>query len=463
MSKKFKTIIGLEIHIQLDTASKMFCSCDNNAQGKKPNENVCPICLGMPGVLPVANKQAIKWTIKTGLALGCEISKLSKFDRKHYFYPDLPKGFQISQYNQPFCKGGSLTLSGKKIRLNRIHLEEDAGKLVHRGGASYVDLNRAGTPLMEVVTEPDITSPEEAKIFPKELQLIVRTLGVSEASMEKGHLRCDANINVMDEKGRSSEIVELKNLNSFRFIEKALKIEEKRLRDSWADWPSQRTKVTRGFDSKRNITYEQRRKEESADYRYFSEPDVPPLDSSEDKIDKNKIKKSISLLPSEKADRLKNLGLPREEAKIIIKNKKFNDLINNILPKDKEHVVRIAKLLINEKLASKLSPEQLVNLSKLIEKHDLTSNIVREIIVAVSAGKGSPTDIYSKEFSSADIGISKIVREVLAKNKDVVKKYRQGKKQVIGFLIGEVMKEVGGRVNPNEVREELLKKLQNYE
>ena len=212
-----KTTIGLEIHVQLNTKSKMFCRCDNDAQNKTPNTTVCPVCLGLPGALPVANMEAVRSTIKTGLALSCKINPLAKFDRKHYFYPDLPKGYQISQYDEPFCIGGFLEIGGEKIRLNRIHLEEDAGKLTHINGKSHVDLNRAGTPLMEIVTEPDIHSVPLAGQFMRELQKIVRDIAaVSEASMEKGHLRCDANISISDDKGKMSEIVELKNINSFR-------------------------------------------------------------------------------------------------------------------------------------------------------------------------------------------------------------------------------------------------------
>ena len=230
MNEKLITQVGLEIHVQLKTKSKMFCGCDNNAQDKEPNTVICPICLGMPGTLPVANRAAIEMTIKTGIVLGSMIPKISKFDRKHYFYPDLPKGYQISQYDQPFCVGGSVEVDGKVVTLNRIHLEEDAGKLVHPEGSnsSIVDLNRAGTPLMEIVTEPDIESPAQARSFLKELQIILRSTGVSDADMEKGHLRCDANISVKSA-DTMSEIVEIKNLNSFKYVEKALSTEEERL------------------------------------------------------------------------------------------------------------------------------------------------------------------------------------------------------------------------------------------
>lgn len=251
---RLKTTIGLEIHVQLKTLSKMFCPCDNNAEGKSPNTTVCPVCLGMPGALPAINEQAVLMTIKTGLVLNCKVNKIAKFDRKHYFYPDLPKGYQISQYDEPFCSGGYLEIEGHKIRLNRIHLEEDAGKLIHRNGKSLIDLNRAGTPLMEIVTEPDIDSPLLAGVFLRELQKIVRDVSaVSEASMEKGHLRCDANISISDQKGKMSEIVELKNINSFRFVEKALTLEEKRLKEKYPAWPDKKEKETRGYDSKKTL------------------------------------------------------------------------------------------------------------------------------------------------------------------------------------------------------------------
>lgn len=450
----FKTVIGLEIHVQLNTKSKMFCGCDNNAEGKEPNTVVCPICMGMPGTLPNANAQAIEKTIKLGLALGCEIPKVSKFDRKHYFYPDLPKGYQISQYDQPFCKGGKVELEGGEVRLNRVHLEEDAGKLVHpKGGqCSIVDLNRAGTPLLEIVSEPDITSPEIAKEYMKELHLILRTLGVSDADMEKGQMRCDANISVVKE-GKSSPIVEIKNLNSFRFVEKALAYEEKRLRDEYDKWPVQQTKVTRGFNADRGATFSMREKEEAKDYRYFPEPDVPPFDLTKFPIEKWRAE--LPKLPSHHRAQLSELGLTKEQAAIISKDNTIKDLVEDVAEENK---AVIGKLLINNPETKKLSVEALNDLADVARKK-VPSNILRQVILSSIKSGELPSKEYGSQESSV-VDLTAIVSAVLADNPDAVEKYESGKTEVIGFLIGQVMQKTQGKADPNEVREKLVKKIE---
>ena len=286
--------IGLEIHVQLSTKSKMFCRCDNNAEGKEPNTVVCPLCMGFPGVLPVGNATAVEYGVKTALALGCAINKFQRFDRKNYFYPDLPKAYQISQFFFPVGEHGSVaidylgldrkTKKEFKVGINRIHLEEDAGKLIHTKDATLVDFNRCGTPLMEIVTEPDINSPEEAKAFMQELQRVVRSLGVSFADMEKGHLRVDANVSVRP-KGQKElgAKIEVKNMNSFKFMEQALKFEiERQIKVLEAGEKLQQE--TRGWDSKSGTTILQRVKEGSIDYRYFPEPDLPPVVLTDDQI-----------------------------------------------------------------------------------------------------------------------------------------------------------------------------------
>lgn len=450
----FKTIIGLEVHAQLNTKAKMFCSCDNNSEGKKVNEVTCPICMGMPGTLPQPNKEAIKKTIKTGLALGSKINKTSKFDRKHYFYPDLPKGYQISQYDQPFCIGGELVVEDVKIRFNRVHLEEDAGKLLHPKGSKYsiVDLNRAGTPLMEMVTEPDIPNPHIAKVFLQELQQILRTLQVSSADMEKGHLRCDANINVI--KGdKSSPIVELKNLNSFKFVEKALIYEEERLKNEFEAFSGKKTKQTRRFDATSGKTFAMREKEEAKDYRYFPEPDVPPIET--DKFGLDKIESEQSELPGAVRSKLISWGISASDAAMISKNSKLLRFIEECASLDDKNSNLIAKILINQKRSAELSAQDLVFLAQKI-KTGLPSNLVRQAIEQAADLKKPIQDFIKSESFNSD----EIVAEVLRDNRDVVEKYKAGKTQVIGFLVGVAMRKGQGKLHPNEVREKLIKMME---
>lgn len=448
----FKTTIGLEIHVQLKTKSKMFCMCSNDAEGKEPNTIVCPVCLGMPGTLPVTNVKALELVTKIGLALGSKIAEVSWFDRKHYFYPDLPKGYQISQYQNPFCEGGKLEVSGKEIRFNRVHLEEDAGKLVHPAGSqvSHVDLNRAGTPLAEIVTEPDLESPSQAKEFLQELRDLLRSIGVSDADMEKGHLRCDANISVMKD-GKMSPIVEIKNLNSFKFVEKALAYEEKRITEDCENWPEKNTKLTRGFDSNKGTTYSLREKEEAKDYRYFPEPDIPPIELSKI-LDLEKLRSEIGLLPQQAKSELAQLGLDPQLAKLVSNNA---DLMQKLCEVKKVIPLsaKLVKTLINDKSASQLSVEQIVDLNTLLDG-EIPSNLLRDIIKqSLETGK-LPSEISIVEEDSSDI-----IQKVLFENEDAVIKYKSGKQEIIGFLIGQVMKEGKGKINPNTVREEIIKKI----
>lgn len=464
----FKTTIGLEIHVQLATKSKMFCRCDNSAFGKEPNSVVCPVCLGMPGMLPVTNKQAVEWTIKTGLALNCEINPLSKFDRKHYFYPDLPKGYQISQYDQPLCKGGKVEVLNpdretKIIRLNRIHLEEDAGKLIHKDESSLVDLNRAGTPLMEIVTEPDIESPEEAAEFLRKLQNIVKNLlNVSEASMEKGHLRCDANIDVKDENGKMSPIVEIKNLNSFKFVQKALNFEAKRLVDDYANWSAKRSKITRGFNSQTSETYEQRTKEEAADYRYFPEPDLPPIDTSE--FDFKDLVSQFGLSDEAKRSHLKRKGVADADAKVLIKDNFKYKLLHRIKARidDEKYWAVIAKIVVHNLFGFELTEEDFKRvdnyglLIKLFAENKINKNIFQQRAKAIHNGEDID-DTEGKDDKKIDL--NKIIANTLIENVKEVERYKNGEKQLLGFFVGQVMRETGGRADPREVNQLLTKKL----
>jgi aspartyl-tRNA(Asn)/glutamyl-tRNA(Gln) amidotransferase subunit B len=282
---KYIPVIGMEIHVELKTKSKMFCRCQNSLEEEKiPNDNICPVCTGQPGTLPVPNAEAIKFVQMAGLALNCKLNKKSKFDRKNYFYPDIPKGYQISQYDQPLCQGGYLEVDNKKIGITRIHLEEDTGKLMHPKGTEYslIDFNRAGVPLMELVTEPDIESGQEARLFCQKLQQIFRYLEISDADMEKGQMRCEVNISLHQEgeEKLGGTKVEVKNINSFKFVEKSIDYEIKRQTEILASG-EKIMQETRGYDSVQNITVSQRKKESAHDYRYFPEPDIPPLEFSE--------------------------------------------------------------------------------------------------------------------------------------------------------------------------------------
>jgi len=460
----FQTVIGLEVHAQLNTKSKMFCSCDNNAFQKEPNSLTCPICMGMPGTLPVGNREAILKTIKLGLALGCEIQKVSKFDRKHYFYPDLPKGYQISQYDQPFCEGGNVSTSLGDVSLNRVHLEEDAGKLVHPAGADYsfVDLNRAGTPLVEIVSEPDITSPAMAREYLETLRTVLRTLGVSDADMEKGMMRADANISVKSKAGMS-EIVEIKNINSFRFVEKALAYEEKRLRENFEKWPKKTTKVTRGFNADRNETFAMREKEEAKDYRYFPEPDLPPFDLTADEFasEIEKMRSGLPTMPTVLKAELEKIGITQNEIRIIVKDKNLADKSSYVIKEKIKSPDKVIRILVNNRSALNLPDESLVKVGEMISKAQLSSGVIKKMVEeAVKSGK-SLSEISESSNNMESVDVSAIVEDVIARNQDAVVKYKSGKTQVLGFLVGEAMREAKGKTDPEEVRNKFQEELKN--
>lgn len=469
-----KTTIGLEIHVQLKTKSKMFCRCNNEAFGAKPNTTVCPVCLGMPGVLPVANKQAILWTVKTGLALNCEIPKIAKFDRKHYFYPDLPKGYQVSQFDEPFCVGGFVEIGDRKIKLTRIHLEEDAGKLIHSGGKSLVDLNRAGTPLMEIVSEPDITSPEEAGAYLRKIQKIVRdVVSVSEASMEKGHLRCDANISIsqisnlksQNNETKMSQIIELKNLNSFRFVEKALALAEQKLKSELKKWPHTLMKETWGYDSKKNQIFIQRQKEEASDYRYFPEPDLPPVNTTT--LDLEAIKFSIGKNHEELLEEYLQYKISKSDAYVLVSDRKkgeeFAGMLKNI-QKGNEPV--LATAIVQNYFRFKFDDTD----SKKYKEYGLAVNelakktISKQIFQKIVTNINKQSQTYNQAFSQLSGGDEKIdieatVSKILKDNPAEVSAYKSGKKQLLGFFIGQALKETAGRADPREVSDLIKKRL----
>ncbi|MBI3397245.1 Asp-tRNA(Asn)/Glu-tRNA(Gln) amidotransferase subunit GatB [Candidatus Woesebacteria bacterium] len=445
---KYRPVIGLEVHIELSTNTKMFCGCSPNHFGKEANTQVCPVCLGLPGALPFPNRQAVLDTIKFGLAFNCEINNFSKFDRKHYFYPDLPKGYQISQYDIPLSINGEFQIPGTKkiVKIRRIHLEEDTGKLVHQSlgveKVSLIDFNRSGVALLELVTEPDFSDPREVSSFLKEVQLVARYLGISGADMEKGSMRLEANVSVVkvdDEIAALKKLpdykVELKNINSFRFLEKAINAELVRQQES-LEKGEKLIQETRGFNESTGKTFSQRTKEEAKDYRYFPEPDIPPVELENDQIEK--LINQMPELPKGKRERfIKDYEISSDYIEILVQDyNKANYYEESVkLGKDVNISPKvIAGLIINKNL-DKEYPEP----AGLIKK-------VREI--------------SKKEYSKGQ-EVEVAVTEVMAANQKLVEDYRNGKVQILGFLIGQVQKVLKGKGNPKTITELLLKNLQN--
>ena len=441
---KYEPVIGIEVHVELNTKTKMFCRCSADYFGKKPNTHTCPVCLGLPGALPYINEEAIKKCIQIGLALNCTVSEKSLFERKNYFYPDLPKGYQISQYRWPLCINGKLKLeNGKWIRINRAHQEEDTGKLSHIGGVTLIDFNRSGVPLVEVVTEPDFSSSEEVREYAKKLQQIFRHLGVSNADMEKGDMRLEANVSVRKVASHSSSgnvelpnyRVELKNINSFRFMVAAIEYEV--IRQTKAlERGEKLTQETRGWNEAKKETYLQRSKEEAHDYRYFPEPDLPKLQVYRLQGTVDSIRKEMSELPGEKSTRYqKDYGLTKQQSSILAGSKNLAEFFEEVveLGKDKDiSATQIANYIINRKISMDISP----------------SKILDEI---QSRGSG----IISDEGE-----LKKMVKEVLGENPKSVKDFKAGKKAALQALIGGVMRKTSGRANAGRVSNILKKMLE---
>lgn len=437
----YKPVIGLEVHVELATRSKMFCTCSADHFAKIPNTLTCPTCLGLPGALPFANGEAVESAIKFGLAFNSKVAKVSKFDRKHYFYPDLPKAYQISQYDMPFCtKGYWTSKSDKKVDITRVHLEEDTAKLVHEKvegkNVSLIDFNRSGVPLMEMVTEPDFNNVEDVIEFLKEIQNIVRYLGISNADMEKGSMRLEANISVKKEEDNilPKYKVELKNINSFRFLEKALLAEIERQTEA-LEAGKKIIQETRGFDEEKGVTFSQRTKEEAKDYRYFPEPDLPPIQIDEKLL--NKIKSEIPELPGPKAKRYKkDLELPDNYIDFIVGDKEVSDYF--------ESAVKIAE---DHNISSKEVAGVIVN-QKLYKEYKEPAGLVKKLV-----------EINKKDYSSAG-DVKEAVKKVVKEQGKAVKEYQEGKGEVIGFLIGMTQKELKGKGDPNTIRKLLIEVLQ---
>ncbi|MFH1226141.1 MAG: Asp-tRNA(Asn)/Glu-tRNA(Gln) amidotransferase subunit GatB [bacterium] len=492
--RELEPVIGLEIHIQLKTKSKMFCACDNTGENQPANTTICPICTGQPGTLPAINRQAVDFALKMALALNCQISEETKFDRKNYFYPDLPKGYQISQYDQPIAKNGHLSIGKHKIRINRAHLEEDAAKLLHSADTknSLVDFNRAGTPLLEIVTEPDINSSEEAKMFLQELRLLARYLEISDADMEKGHLRCDANISLRPKGDKKLHAkTEVKNLNSFRNVERALIYEIERQTELWLSNTPRVSSETRGWNDKKQITVEQRGKEETQDYRYFPEPDLPPLMIDAKWLEK--IKGEMPELPQAKAERfIEQYEFSPDDAQILVNNKKLADYSEQVISELKAWLVALEEmagseeeiwqkhkkqlsqlaanwlinklfgLLFDKKISfsqMKVTPENFAEFITLIYQNKINSRNALEILSEMLDTGADPSHILADKNLgqiSDEEEIIKIIKKVTKNNPEQVKQYRSGKEALLQFFIGQVMKATRGQADPILV-EKLLK------
>jgi len=423
---KYQPVIGLEVHVELKTTSKMFCSCKADYFGKTPNTHTCPVCLGLPGALPVPNKKAIEWCIMIGLALNCKINKFSKFDRKNYFYPDLSKGYQISQYDSPFGEHGSMTLSnGKKIGITRVHMEEDTGKLIHETvngqKISLVDYNRSSVPLVEIVTEPDFDNADDVVEYLQKLQTIVRYLGVSNADMEKGDMRLEPNISLTDKPGVFPPYkVEVKTINSFKFVHKAISYELKRQEEilEKGETPLQET---RGWNEAQNNTVSQRIKEEANDYRYFPEPDIPPITHTVEEI--AQFKSSLPELREEKIKRfMTEFFLSEYDSSQMTREKDEADLF--------EDAVKIGK-------EKNITAKQIANF--IMNKKDVVFLSSKELIALIE------TDLKKEELDPAELDA--IIQSVLSQNEKAVTDYKSGKESVIMFLVGQCMRAIGKKVD----------------
>ncbi len=445
---KYLPIIGLEVHVELKTASKMFCRCSADYFGKEPNTHTCPVCLGLPGALPVPNKKAIEWCVAIGIALHCEINGFSKFDRKNYFYPDLAKGYQISQYDLPFGSNGYVVLAnGKKIHIRRVHMEEDTGKLIHQEvhgeKVSLIDFNRSGVPLVEIVTEPDFHEALEVKEYLQKLQQIVRYLDVSNADMEKGDMRLEPNISLqkIDAKELPNYKVEVKNINSFRFVEKTINYELKRQEEilEKGETPLQET---RGWNETKQKTFSQRVKEEANDYRYFPEPDIPPILFTNVQI--SNIRKLVPELPDQKIARFqREYALPYYDAEILTREKSLADYF--------EEAVKICQELKNknhETIDAKVVVNWIIN-----KKVNTTITLPAQLIALILSAKQT-VQVDEKE-------LEKIIDGVLKENAKAVEDYKKGKEASLMFLLGQVMRNFKQKVDAKIVREKIEKKLKS--
>lgn len=471
--------VGLEVHVELHTKTKMFCRCINDPfNAEHPNTHVCPVCLGLPGALPVPNREAVRKTVLVGLALGSELNKVSKWDRKHYFYPDLPKGYQISQYDLPFCVGGSIDLLGddgnvaSTVRFERAHLEEDAGKLQHGGkpGYSVVDLNRAGVPLLEMVTKPDITSATQARQFLQDMQQLVRALGVSDADMEKGQMRCDVNISIQFPELLAAglphtPITEVKNVNSSRAVERSITTEAQRQYDEWmAGGPitKRKGKITVGWDENTETVNLQRAKEGTADYRYMPEPDLPPVKVYEDpELNPDTLRATLPELPNQRKQRYGTHGISMKDASTVMLDTSRVVVLDGVIAHDPSKAKAAANWLINAEGAAAASPELLGELVTLAEAGEISFSAVKPKLPAVieKVGVGTTLKGVLKELGLLQVHDEAVVQSavaaVLSEHATVVADYQAGNEKVFGFLVGQAMKKAAGGAQPAKLQEAL--------
>ncbi len=492
---KYETVIGLEVHVQLLTDSKLFCNCSTKF-GEEPNSQVCPICLGMPGVLPVINEKAVRLAVKSAFALNCKVSKFARFARKNYFYPDLPKNYQISQFEEPLATDGYINLhphlspgaslplreyiprikeGGRKIRIKRAHLEEDAGKLLHEGETySLIDFNRCGIPLLEIVSQPEIENPQEAEDYLNLLKLILKYLEVSDCNMEEGSLRCDANLSVRPEGKKEMGIkTEVKNMNSFKSVRKALTYERDR-QIELLEKGERVSQETRLWDEKSQITLSMRSKEESQDYRYFPEPDLIPLTPKEEWI--RKIEKEVTELPEARKKRfIESYHLSDYDAAVLTSQKPLADYFEEVVKQFRKPKL-VSNWILTELLGrlnsqhltisqSPLTPTYLTELLQLIEDGKISGKIGKGILLKVFQTEKSPASIVKEEGLtqiSSQTELLRLVQEAIRENPKTVSDYKKGKERALGFLVGMVMRKTKGRANPvnvNKLLQEELKKI----
>jgi aspartyl-tRNA(Asn)/glutamyl-tRNA(Gln) amidotransferase subunit B len=478
----FEVVIGLEVHSQLLTRSKMFCPCSTDYANDAPNTHVCPICMGMPGVLPVINQQAVAFTIMTALALHCTIPEYSKFDRKNYPYPDLMKGYQISQYDIPLSSNGYLVIEHngemKRVGITRVHLEEDTARLTHHEGYSLVDINRSGTPLMEIVSEPDMRSPEEARLYMQKLREILVYLGVSSGRMEEGSLRCDANISIRPRGQQQLGVkTEIKNMNSFRSVERALEYEAQR-QVAMALAGETIHQETRGWVETKGITVPQRSKEEANDYRYFPEPDLPPLIISRQWVEE--LRASLPELPDMRRARyMTDYGLSEQDANVLTEDKALGDYFEQVMAVSagSDRKVRakaasnwltseVVRLLKGKSLSIQscpIVPTALANLLDLLEKERITGKQAKDVLDEAFATGEMPEAIVARKGIKPPISdsgeLERIIEEVIEKNLKIANDYRKGKTNALQALVGQVMKQTRGQAKADSVQKLLKLKL----
>ena len=479
-NQELETVIGLEVHVELSTNSKAFCRC-STVFGAPPNTQVCPVCLGLPGGLPVLNKKALEYAVLAGLALNCQIEPSCRFDRKNYFYPDLPNAFQISQADQPVARNGYIDLvvdgQERRIRINRVHLEEDAGKLVHSGddiaaaATSLVDLNRAGVPLIEIVSEPDIRSPEEARLYLTKLKTVLQYIDVSDCKMEEGSLRCDANLSV---RPRGSSVygtkTEIKNMNSFRAVFRGLSFEEERQKEAIVAG-QEIIQETRHWDEARGVTVGMRTKEEANDYRYFPDPNLPPVVIDRQWVEESKA--SLPELPDARFDRLvTEHNLPTYDAEVLTASRSVADFFDDCIrlyPDAKavsnwimSEVLRLLNIEGKEIQDTPLTPEHVAKVLQLINDGTISGRIAKDVFEETFHSGRDPEAIVKErglvQISDTD-ELSRLVAEVVAANPKVAEDYRNGKDKALGYLVGQVMKATRGKANPQMVNKLLREKL----